>query len=187
MKRVEMKKISKSKENVSGKSDIGLLIEDYRYIFSDFDSRPYSHRLLSEDLLSEMSRTIKDKKAGEIKFNFVIPNKMRDVSQEVVIKKHLKGHFEKGFINIRKEYRRMLRQGSLFILFGIFFMIVATFFLTRESGNSLIIFLAVLSEPAGWFLFWEGLSLVVFDVKKKLPDMNFYSKMSKARFTFLGS
>ena len=46
-------------------------------------------------------------------------------------------------------------------------------------------FLVVFLEPAGWFLFWEGSDLVIFDSKKKKPDLEFYEKMTRANIGFL--
>jgi hypothetical protein len=165
-------------------SDIELWIGDYDYIFSDFDSRPYSERLLSEDLLSEMNRVSKDKKSEEVEVQFLIPNDKRDPKREVVIKKRLKDQFRINLKNLKETKKKMLRQGLLFVLFGVVFMFIATFFLTRGDGNYLITFLSVISEPAGWFLFWEGLNLLIFDIKKKVPDLDFYEKMSKAKINF---
>ncbi len=166
-------------------SDIELWIGDYDYIFSDFDSRPYSERLLSEDLLTEMNRVSKDKKSEEIEIQFIMPNDKRDQKKEAVIKKRLKDQFKINLKNIEETKKKILRQGSTFVFFGIIFMVIATFFLTNNGNNYFLTFLSVISEPAGWFLFWEGLNLLIFDVKKKLPDLEFYDKISKAKINFV--
>ena len=64
-------------------------------------------------------------------------------------------------------------------------MFIATFLLFKYEGGLLTSFLVVLLEPAGWFLFWEGLDLTIFSSKKIKPDLNFYEKMSKCYITFL--
>jgi hypothetical protein len=53
-----------------------------------------------------------------------------------------------------------------------------------QEKNWIITFLSVLFEPGGWFLFWEGLHLMVFDSKKQEPNRVFYSKMSQASIIF---
>jgi len=56
-----------------------------------------------------------------------------------------------------------------------------------DSGRTrmLATFMIVLLEPAGWFLFWEGLNQMVFEAKKINPDLKFYTKMMKCRIEFL--
>lgn len=165
-------------------SEIDLHIDNYDYIFSDFDSRPYSRRLISVDLIEEMNRAVKDKKSDSVEIKFFIHPNKRDDHKEIVIKKRLKEYFNHNYTDIKKDKSAVLKEGLLFVLLGIFFMIIATFFLIKESSY-LITFLAVLSEPAGWFLFWEGLNLIIFDVKKKIPEMKFYRKMTNSRISFV--
>jgi len=45
-------------------------------------------------------------------------------------------------------------------------------------------FLVILLEPGGWFLFWEGLNLIIFETKEETPDFSFYEKMSKCSINF---
>lgn len=176
---------SKEEKKLGRLSDIGLWIEDYDYIFSDFDSRPYSQKLISEDLLSEMNRASKEKKTGGIEIKFLVPKNKRDFRKESIIKKRLKEHFKHTLQNLEDTKRKLLKEGALFVFFGIIFMFVATFFLTKGTSDFFLTFLSVLSEPAGWFLFWEGLNLIIFDSKKKVPDLDFYRKMSKAQIIFV--
>jgi len=171
-------------EKRKGFSNVGLFIDDYDDIFSDFDSRPYSQKLLSEDLLNEMDRVTKDKKDDNIELKFFVPKEKRNISTESIIKKRIKVYFKKHFILSKRAKRKVLMEGFLFSFFGVFFMILATFFITRESQSSIIIFLAVLFEPAGWFLFWEGLDLMIFESKEKSSKLEFYKKLSKSKIIF---
>lgn len=165
-------------------SDIELYIDDYEYIFSDFDSRPYSQKLLSEDLLNEMKRANRDKGTKNVNLKFLVPKNKRDPKKEIIIKKRLKEFFKGKFSENNKNKKKILRQGISFFVLGIFFMVIATFFLVENTNNYLITFLAVLSEPAGWFLFWEGLNLLIFDMGKRTPNLKFYEKMSKSTIYF---
>ena len=171
-------------EKRKGFSNVGLFIDDYDDIFSDFDSRPYSQKLLSEDLLNEMDRVTKDKKDENIELKFFVPKEKRNISTESIIKNRIKVYFKKHFILSKRAKRKVIMEGFLFSFFGVFFMILATFFITRESQSSIIIFLAVLFEPAGWFLFWEGLNLMIFESQEKSSKLEFYKKLSKSKIIF---
>ena len=165
---------------------IGLVINSYVDIFSSFDPRSYSQRALSVDFLDEVKRASKDKVSNERELDFLIPSDKRDLSDERTIKKRLKEYFRKHFVAARKEKLRVLRQGIYFIFFGIALMLLGAFVLFKfRNAQFFTTFLVVLLEPGGWFLFWEGLDLVVFESKKKNPELEFYEKMSKAEINFV--
>ena len=166
-------------------SSVNILLESYESIFSDFDPRPYSERSLSDDFLVEAKKATKDKKGG-VELKFMINHKLRNIRTEGVIKKRLKEHFKRHFHIIQSEYKKVIKQGIYFIAFGILLMFLATYILFKYSESSLFMsFLVVFLEPAGWFLFWEGSDLVIFDSKKKKPDLEFYEKMTRANIGFL--
>ena len=132
-----------------------------------------------------MNRASKEKKFGDIDLKFLVPKNKRDFRKEKIIKERLKEQFKINLKNLELTQKKILKQGSLFLFFGVVFMLIATFFLTRGSTDYLLTFLSVLSEPAGWFLFWEGLNLIIFQSKKKVPELDFYKKMSKAKIIFV--
>ena len=174
------------KEKLLKEDEIGLWIEDYDYIFSDFDPRPLSQRGLSEDFLNEAKKACLVKSSEDLELKFLVSRKQRNYNEETVIKKRLKEYFKKHALEFKNEYKKIMNQGIYFILAGIIFMVITTFFLVNNSSsNYLLTFLAVLLEPAGWFLFWEGLDLVIFKSKERRPNMEFYRKMSKARINFV--
>ena len=164
--------------------NISLILDSYNEIFSDFDPRHYSEKALSDDFLSEIKRASRDKGEG-VELKFLAPKSRRNLNEEVLIRRRLREHFKKHFLGLKKEKKRTIKQGFYFVLAGIFFMFIATLILFRYKTESLVTsFLVVFLEPAGWFSFWEGLDLIIFDSKKINPELVFYRKMSKADIIF---
>ena len=167
-------------------SSISLLLEDYDAIFSDFDPRPYSQRSVSDDFLSESKKAVKDKFPNKIELKLLINEKVRNSSTEIIIKKRLKEHFKDHLHKHKKNMKKIINQGISFVIAGVLLMFLATYILFKSEDASLVTsFLIVFLEPGGWFLFWEGLDLVIFEAKKKKPDLEFYKKMSKCEISFL--
>ena len=166
-------------------SEIRFVIEEYNDIFSDFDPRQLSQRSLSEDFLSEAKRASIDKNGNKINFVILTPQKERKLKDEIIIKERLKKHFKKHFSILEKERKKIVKIGAAFTISGIILMVTATFLFFRFRNESLIAsFLTILLEPASWFLFWEGLSQIIFESKKIDPNLNFYKKMSESDIKF---
>ncbi len=177
---------NQEKEQLLQMSEISLLLDTYDDIFSDFDPRPYSHRALSEDFISESKRASKEKGFGKIDLKLLIPASKRDVSQETMIKKRLKEHFKKHHTSLQKKNNNIMIKGIAFTVVGMFLMLAATTILFIRGEESFIInFLIVFLEPSGWFLFWEGANIVVFERGKTKPKLNFYKKMARCEISFL--
>lgn len=179
-----MEKARGKRVSVDGLGKISLMLDDYNDIFSDFDPRPNLVRMLSVDFLDEIKRATRDKKEG-LELNFLIPQHLREIKEENVIKKRLKNHFRKHYETSKQEVNSILKEGVFFVAFGVILMFLAAYVLfTFKESTFLTTFLVVILEPAGWFLFWEGLDLVIFEPKKRSHDLVFYKKMSKARIYF---
>jgi len=164
--------------------EISFKINSYDDIFSSFDSRGYDKKALSDDFLSELKRSSHDKSSiTELKLS-ISRNKRNN--NEAEIKKRLNNHFIKHLNILNHEYKSIINEGIIFIFSGILLMFIATFILFYFSEKSLFLtFLVIVLEPGGWFLFWEGLGLIVFKSKEIKPIRDFYRKMSEARITFL--
>lgn len=166
-------------------SEIPLWLDDYNDLFSDFDPRHYSYRALSQDFLEELKRASRDKPAKSVKLKLLVPRNLRDIKEENVIQRRLKEHFMKHFLRLKKENKKMMTEGTLFLLSGIAFMVLTTYVLVLREKNFFLTLLSVFLEPGGWFLFWEGLYLMIFESRKKHPDLKFYKKMSKVKVNFM--
>ena len=172
------------KNRLLRESEIGIWIDNYDDIFSDFDPRPYSQRSISQDFLNETKKASRDKVSGDIEIKFLVPKKMRNLKEETVVKKRLREHFRDHTKKLRKERMKILREGGLFFVLGIIFMVFATFILVQDDPRFIIKILGVFFEPGGWFFFWQGLDLMIFRIKEETPDFEFYKKISTADIIF---
>lgn len=175
----------KFEENLLRKGEVSLALDDYEDIFSDFDPRPYSHRALSTDFLDEARRATRELGEEGIELNFLIPASKRNIEKEKLIKTRLNEHFRKHKEILAKENKKIFGQGCIFLFIGLIFMIVASYILFYSFVHNFWMQLViVLLEPGGWFLFWEGLDLIIFETKKMRPDLSFYRKMEKTAVRF---
>jgi len=177
--------IDEEKQRLLELSQISLWLDNYDDIFSDFDSRSYNQRALSDDFLYEAKKVSKEKASGKIELKLLVPERIRNVNHENIIKKRLRESFKLRVDALTKEKNEIIKKGIFFLLAGFFLMIASTYILFAYSDKNLFIsFLITLFEPASWFLFWEGLSQILTESKQKKPDFDFYDKMSKCEIKF---
>lgn len=167
-------------------AEINLWLNGYNDLFSDFDHRNYSVRTLSDDFLLETRKASIEKKRGELRnIKFCLPLKGRDKNYENIIKQRLLVHFHKHYKLLHDEKIKLMQKGAAFTITGIMLMIIATFILFYYEEHSLLLnFLIILLEPGGWFLFWEGLGMILFESKKKRHELEFYEKMINCNVSF---
>lgn len=159
---------------------ISLRVAQYDDIFSDFDVRGYDRRALSGDFLNEIKRAANDKYDNGIELILHVPQSLRDESKEPVIVERLTGHFNKHYLRLRKEKRKIIRFGAGMVLLGVISMLVATRILydNPTAENMSLSFLRTFFEPLSIFLLWEGLDQILFSTKNVQPELDFYRKMS---------
>jgi len=180
---IETKKheIIKEKELIQG--DIRLILDSYDDLFSDFDPRPYSGKALSDDFLAECKRATHDKTGdGEILFVLMVPKEKRSLRDEAVIKKRMTEHFHKHYKEKQTEAKLMRKEGLLWVFGGSMLTLISTAIYEHTEFIYRLFF--VMLEPAGWFTIWTGFEKAVLDPREKLPDAEFYNKMSRARIMF---
>ncbi|MBI4155368.1 hypothetical protein HY498_04775 [Candidatus Woesearchaeota archaeon] len=178
----KFKRVSKE-QKLLRMSEISLILDSYDDIFSDFDSRSYSERALSDDFLQEARRASRDK-AGEMELKFLVPRKIRNKEQEKNIKKRLCEHFKKHYKRINDEIKHIKKEGIFMTMAGAFIILSATYLAYLQSSSFLIEFFIVLLQPAGWFIGWTGLDQIYYGAKEKKPSLEFYEKMSMCNISF---
>jgi len=165
--------------------NVSLILDSYDDLFSDFDPRPYSDRALSEDFLLECRRATREKNSENIELRLLVPGKFRKKSDELMIEHRLKEHFYKHFVIQKKGMNKVWIEGLFWVFLGTIIMIAATSVYRLSSDSFLFDLFFIISEPAGWFAFWEGLGKMFIESKKGLPDYEFYLKMNKLDISFL--
>lgn len=161
--------------------NISLSINSYNYLFSDFDPRDYSEKILSEDFIEECRRAVREKEE-KIELILLCPKSKRNLKDETKIKRRLKEYFS---YNLKKEHESRTKlkiEGVFWFLMGTVVMILAT--LLAGKTNFFLRLLEIMAIPAGWFLFWEGLGKLMITSRERLSDYRFYEKMSKADIIF---
>ncbi len=177
--------LEEEKEKLLKLSEVSLILDTYDDIFSDFDPRPYAERGLSDDFLSETNKRVRKKSSGTIELKFLIPANKRNLSDETIIKKRLTEHFNKEFEHLNSQKRKIIKEGAIFIVLGIVVMFIASYVLFGMEKDPLASFIIIVMEPAGWFLFWEGAGMTIFESRKITPELEFCEKMSRCEISFL--
>ena len=164
-------------------SEISLVLDTYDDIFSDFDPRPYDHRVLSFDFLIEAKRAAREKVTG-LELKFMLPENLLDKEKEALIKKRLHDHFHKHMQLLKKERGTKVGNGILIAVLGFILTAGAAMisYHLKDSLNAAV--MLVILEPAGWFSIWNGLDMVFQGSKATNEDYAFYKKMATAEITF---
>ncbi len=164
--------------------EVGLWLDSYDFIFSDFDHRHFSQRSISQDFLEEAKRATKEIDHGKWGFKLLLPNKLRKRDTEIVIKKRLRQHFHKHAIRLQEESKKITRKSLLLCCFGFLLMIGAALILNYQKENIYFSFLRIIVEPAGWFMVWFGLDNLFYKRTENKNDYDFYNRMFRAEIKF---
>lgn len=165
---------------------INLWLDSYDDIYSDFDSRHYQARKISEDFLAELQVEIKNLPDTRNMILFLPPQE-RNEEAEKVIASSLHHFFSSQFKRHQHICRQKLTKGLLFLIVGVMVMLLNSWIIYRARESFLIICLKVLLEPAGWFLLWAGLDFLLYDFAGFKKTENFYSVLSEMRIYFESS
>jgi hypothetical protein len=175
----EMKKVIQTAE-------MALWLDGYDDMFSDFDPRPYSERSLSDDFLVEMKKAAFGRGKDSDELKFLLAPEVRDHKLEEVIKERLKAYFSAKHHRLIQEKKKIIRQGVTFVGASIVLMFIATLIFTFVANKTFLInFLVILLEPAGWFLFWEGLARTIYKAEETNSEINFFHKMAHCKISFI--
>lgn len=168
--------------------NISLALHSYDAIFSDFDPRPFSERSVSDDFIYECKRAVRHKE-GKFELRLLIPARLRNVKDEMFIRNRLKEYFKKHLHEKEKEIKSIKREGIRWFFIGSLILTFSTLlyeykYLANSWLKFLVDFLFIISQPAGWFTFWEGLGKIFIVSREQLPDHDFYKKMENTDILF---
>jgi hypothetical protein len=167
--------------------DIKLWLDSYEDIYSDFDSRHYLKRRISEDFLDELRNELKFSEPLNGNIILLLPQNKRNEASEKVITKGLTEYFQKQYNFHKNKCRYKLNKGILLFVIGFIIMLLNSWFTFNYKESFTIIFFRILLEPAGWFLLWAAFDFVFYDFATIKTVRNFYHQLSNAGINFINA
>jgi len=165
--------------------EVVIAIDTWDDIFSDFDPRPLSERVLSEDFIIELKQRYRETSKGDFIVTICAPRFLEDKRSERTVSKRLKRHFLHRALMRKKENLRVQVRGIVFVLCGIIFLTFLTMIAYYKLFSDLAIsIISIVVMPLGWFGIWEGFSKIVDPTVASIQEEKFYIKLSNAQYRF---
>ena len=165
--------------------EIAIVIDTWDDIFSDFDPRPLSDRMVSSDFIGELKKRYKETRSGDFLITIYASPSLKNVESERMVTKRLKQHFRQKFLQKKKILIHIRTRGIIFVIIGICslsFLTLATYY---KFLNELTIQLAgIIFMPLGWFGLWEGFSKLIDTSPALIEDTKLFEKLSKTKYEF---
>lgn len=177
-----------NKQIVQRESDlreIAIVIDTWDDVFSDFDPRPLSERMVSADFIDELRKRYKETRSGDFRITIYSPVALKSADSERIVTKRLKQHFKQKFLQKKKILTFIRVRGMIFVLIGICslsFLTLATYY--KFLHELTIQMLSIILMPLGWFGLWEGFSKIIDTSPAVIHDEKLFEKLSKARYDF---
>ncbi len=166
---------------------MSLILDTYGDIFSSFDPREYAERSLSDDFLSECKKIVMDKWSEVVELRLMIPQAVRESSDEEIIKKRLHSYFLTYSHKQDKLYRKDISIGRWFVLWGILIWIIVSYILhTYAFAYFYTTMITVIGEPASWLLIWNGADKLLKYLRDEMPEQIFARRLARAKIQFYG-
>ena len=168
-------------------AELNLWLDSYDDIYSDFDSRHYLKRRISEDFLYELRTEMKYKDHHSGDMVLLLPQESRDEPAEKIIAVSLTDFFTSQFCFHHDKCRKKLNKSILLFVAGVIIMLLNSWVSYYSAESFPIVFLKVLLEPAGWFLVWAALDFWFYDFAELKKERNFYKEISETHIHFKSS
>ncbi len=165
-------------------TELSLWLDYYNDIYSDFDSRHYLKRRVSEDFLDELRIAMKYKVNRFESLELLLESKKRDEQLEVIIIKSLKDFFANRYKVESHKCRRKLNRAMVMFLFGILVIIANAFIIYSAWNFFLINVFKLILEPAGWFLIWAALDFIFYQYNALKMERDFLKELNQMTVYF---
>lgn len=165
--------------------EIGVVIDTWDDIFSDFDPRPLGERAVSEDFIAELKRRYRETRTGDFEVVIYAPRSLQDETSEGIVIQRLKRHFRLHAVQQQKDIIRFRIRGVIFVSVGVFLLSLITLATYFEWFKDLTLeLLGIVCLPLGWFGIWEGFSKIVDASPKSTQDEVLFIKLAKTQYRF---
>lgn len=172
------------KEEPKEQASVKLWLDSYDDLFSDFDPRPYSKRTLSDDFISQAKKVTREESRKEFTLQLLLPEAVRNERDEDMIAQRLPLFFQKNYDHLAEEQRRTRLKGIKLVVFGVLLMVIGGYISYQGFEKFSTHLLLIIFEPAGWFLFWSGLDILLELSGTINKDLRFFSDMAHTKIVF---
>jgi len=164
--------------------ELSLWLDTYDDIYSDFDSRNYLKRRISEDFIDELRMSLKYRKDQPDALILMLPGSQRhaDIEKEITIS--IREQIKERLNMLLEKVRNILVRGLLLLCAGLFLMGISAFVTLKNPGGYLPLLLRISLEPASWFMLWTGLDLLIYDYRKTRKEKLFYDILTSMKVHF---
>lgn len=159
-------------------------LDDYNDIYSDFDSRHYQSRRISEDFLHELRMDIRYRQQPMGQLLLLLPAVKREAATETAITESLHKFFSEQFGLYKDKCRHKLHTSIIMGITGIVVMLLDATTIFLGIRSLLTVLLSTIMEPAAWFLLWTSVDYLIYDWNDLEKERHFYQKLSEARIAF---
>lgn len=175
----------KSSNKVYRGGEISLWLDSYDDIYSDFDSRNYLKRRVSEDFIDELKAALTFGDDGYPEdLVLSIPANLRKKEIEGEIVTNIKRQFHRYLEQLDGINRRNLFKGRLFLGTGVIIMGIDSVIAYWVKITYPTVLLRVILEPAGWFLIWNSFDLLLSYYKSIRGETLLHKKMDQLHIRF---
>jgi hypothetical protein len=157
-----------------------IALDTYDDIFSDFDSSPFTTRVLSDDFLQELRKRYAETQKGDLMVNFTLPQSLRSEKTEALIRKRLKDYFKIQLAQANRNIRRVRFRGLMRVGAGILALMPLAFF-----PNSILPPISMLLSVLSWYFLWSGFDSLLELPTKMMGERSFFEKFVKAKYNFV--
>lgn len=166
---------------------LNLWLDSYDDIYSDFDSRHYQKRRISEDFLYELKREMKYQQDSNGDLSLLLPMEKRAEQAEAIIVSSLHEFFTGQYRFHLDKCRQKLKKGVLLLIGGIMLMLFNSWITYYGLSSFLSIALKIVLEPGGWFLIWAAFDFLLYDYSGLKKERDFFQQLSEMHIHFKAS
>jgi len=168
-------------------AELSLWLDYYDDIYSDFDSRHYLKRRISEDFLHELRLATKYKKERAADLVLLLPPEKREDASEKIIIDSLKDFFTDQFRMNAEKFRKKLNTGIGLLIAGFAVMAINSFISFKGAHSFSVTAVRIILEPAGWFLLWLAFDILFYDLREIRKERKFFRELSEMNIHFKSS
>ena len=165
-------------------AEISLWLDTYDDLYSDFDSRHYRKRRISEDFIEELKMSLKYREDPPRALALLLPAGSRDTTLEAAIQVNIEQQLLDRLTSLKLKVRKIARRAVLMLATGMALMTTCVVLQAKMDQVYLLALIRSLPEPAAWFMIWTGLDAFIYHYRKAVQEQSFYHTLSRLTIYF---